>query len=94
MDWPELLDHPIWTQVLKEEEDVKEEEEDEEGHQEEKNSCEEVGSASSRCVDILLFLYSSCSIRFVPALLLHTAFLCSNVHINGRCVAKAQSSLL
>lgn len=62
MDSPELLDHPFWTQVLKEEEDVKEEAEDEEGHQEEKNSCEGVGSASSRCVDILLFLYSSCSI--------------------------------
>lgn len=56
MDWPELLDHPLWTQVLKEEEDVQEgdeEEEDEEGDQEEKNGCEGVGSASSRCVDIL-----------------------------------------
>ncbi|XP_008297423.1 serine/threonine-protein kinase ULK4 [Stegastes partitus] len=33
MDWPELLDHTFWTQVLKEEEDD-EEEEDEEGEEE------------------------------------------------------------
>lgn len=32
--------------------------------------------------------------HFVPALLLHTALLCINVHINGRCVVQAQSSLL
>lgn len=59
MDWPELLDHPFWTQVLKVEEYVEEKEENEEGHVEEKNSCEGVGPASTKYVDILLFLYSS-----------------------------------
>ncbi|XP_044062546.1 serine/threonine-protein kinase ULK4 isoform X2 [Siniperca chuatsi] len=47
MDWPELLDHPFWTQVLKEEE-RKEEEEGEQGDQEETNGCEGVGSSSLR----------------------------------------------
>ncbi|XP_074510925.1 serine/threonine-protein kinase ULK4 isoform X2 [Sebastes fasciatus] len=47
MDWPELLEHPFWTQVLMEEEG-QEEEEDEEGDQEEKISCEGVVSASWR----------------------------------------------
>lgn len=61
MDWPELLDHPFWTQVLKVEEYVEEKEENEKGHEEEKNSCEGVGPASSRYGDILLFLYSSCN---------------------------------
>lgn len=62
MDWPELLDHPFWTQVLKEEEDAEEgDEEDEEGHQEEINGSERIGSANLRYVDILLFLYSSYS---------------------------------
>lgn len=57
MDWPELLDHPYWTQVRMEEEG-EDEEEDEEGDQEEKNNCEGVDSASLRCV----FFYSSYSI--------------------------------
>ncbi|KAM9352888.1 serine/threonine-protein kinase ULK4 [Symphorus nematophorus] len=48
MDWTELLAHPFWTQVLKEEKDVEEEEEDGEGLHEEKNGCERVGSASLR----------------------------------------------
>lgn len=55
MGWPELLDHPFWTQVVKEEENMEEgdeEEEDEEGDQEENNGCEGVVSASLRCVDI------------------------------------------
>ncbi|KAF1387604.1 hypothetical protein PFLUV_G00081580 [Perca fluviatilis] len=43
MDWPELLDHPFWKQVL-----MEEEEEDEERDLEEKMSCEGVGSASLR----------------------------------------------
>ncbi|XP_034730482.1 serine/threonine-protein kinase ULK4 isoform X3 [Etheostoma cragini] len=47
MDWPELLDHPFWTQVLMEEEG-EEEEEDEERDLEEKRSCEGVGSKSLR----------------------------------------------
>ncbi|XP_031134165.1 serine/threonine-protein kinase ULK4 isoform X2 [Sander lucioperca] len=47
MDWPELLDHPFWTQVLMEEEG-EEEEEDEKRDLEEKISCEGVGSASLR----------------------------------------------
>ncbi|KAM8734994.1 serine/threonine-protein kinase ULK4 isoform 1-T2 [Acanthopagrus schlegelii] len=38
MDWPELLEHPLWTQVLKEEDDVAGEEEDRERH------CEEITS--------------------------------------------------
>lgn len=49
MDWPELLDHPFWAQVLKEEEDAEEgDEEDEEGHQEEINGSERFGSATLR----------------------------------------------
>ncbi|XP_041798587.1 serine/threonine-protein kinase ULK4 isoform X2 [Chelmon rostratus] len=49
MDWPELLDHPFWTQILKEEEDAEEgDEEDEEGHQEEINGSERIGSANLR----------------------------------------------
>ncbi|XP_040900709.1 serine/threonine-protein kinase ULK4 [Toxotes jaculatrix] len=49
MNWPELLDHPFWTQVLREEDDVVEGEvEDEEGDEEENNCCEEVGPASVR----------------------------------------------
>ncbi len=52
LDWPQLLDHPFWTQVLKEEEGVEEGEEELEGN----NGYRRVGSANSRCVDILLFL--------------------------------------
>lgn len=48
MDWQELIVHPFWTQVLKEEED----EEGEKGHQEEECSCEGIGSSSLRCVDV------------------------------------------
>ncbi|XP_075937519.1 serine/threonine-protein kinase ULK4 [Anarhichas minor] len=47
MDWPELLGHPFWTQVLMEEEGG-EEEEDEVGDQEEISSCEGVVKASLR----------------------------------------------
>lgn len=70
MDWPELLEHPFWTQVLMEEEG-QEEEEDEEGDQEEKISCEGVVSASWRCVDILfvfilLLLQHSTDISLQP----------------------------
>ncbi|KAI3360784.1 hypothetical protein L3Q82_013026, partial [Scortum barcoo] len=49
LDWPELLDHPFWAQLLKEEEGVEDGEEEEE----EKNGCERVGSASSRHTRIL-----------------------------------------
>lgn len=51
MDWPKLLDHSFWIQILNEEEDVKEgegEEENEEGDQEENNYFEEVSPASLR----------------------------------------------
>ncbi|XP_051262428.1 serine/threonine-protein kinase ULK4 isoform X2 [Dicentrarchus labrax] len=54
MGWLELLDHPFWTQVLKEEEDLKEGEEeaqDDARHKEDKNCCEGIGSASSRIPD-------------------------------------------
>nr|XP_046256457.1 serine/threonine-protein kinase ULK4 isoform X3 [Scatophagus argus] len=44
MDWPALLEHPFWTQVLKEEEDV--EDEDEDGQ--EKNVSDADASASLR----------------------------------------------
>lgn len=90
LDWPELLDHPFWTQVLKEEEGVEEGEEEEA----EKNGCEMVGSASSRCVDILLFLDFTGPTafygHFVAAILLHTDLLCKRVvmhplMVNGRC---------
>ncbi|XP_070691142.1 serine/threonine-protein kinase ULK4 [Pempheris klunzingeri] len=57
MTWPELLDHPLWKQVLKEEEDVAEE--DEEADEMLKNGCEGVGSAASRCVDLSKDLISS-----------------------------------
>ncbi|XP_056235896.1 serine/threonine-protein kinase ULK4 isoform X1 [Seriola aureovittata] len=44
MDWPELLDHPFWTLILMEEEDVEEgEEKDEEGDPEKINCGEGVG---------------------------------------------------
>ncbi|XP_027143141.1 serine/threonine-protein kinase ULK4 isoform X1 [Larimichthys crocea] len=45
MDWPELLHHPFWKQVLNE--DMEEEEQGKEGHQQGKNECEGVGSTSS-----------------------------------------------
>ncbi|XP_071325778.1 serine/threonine-protein kinase ULK4 isoform X2 [Trachinotus anak] len=49
MDWPELLDHPFWTPVLMEEDDVEDgEEEDEEGDPEKINCCEGVGPAMLR----------------------------------------------
>lgn len=93
MDWPELLDHPFWTQVLMEEEG-EEEEEDEKRDLEEKISCEGVGSASLRCVDIV----------FVFILHLLETFCCShfttyrcisyNAHINGRCRYLVQSLLI
>ncbi|XP_054478447.1 serine/threonine-protein kinase ULK4 isoform X2 [Anoplopoma fimbria] len=47
MDWPELLGHPFWTQVLMEEEEG-EEEEDDEADQEEISSCEGVFKNSLR----------------------------------------------
>ncbi|XP_050931732.1 serine/threonine-protein kinase ULK4 isoform X1 [Lates calcarifer] len=49
MNWPELLDHPFWTQVLMEEKDVEESEDDgEDGDWEENNCSEEVDPASLR----------------------------------------------
>ncbi|KAK2910518.1 serine/threonine-protein kinase ULK4 [Channa argus] len=45
MDWPELLDHPFWTQVLNDDVDEGEEEE-EEGNQEENVCYEGVAPAS------------------------------------------------
>lgn len=48
MNWPELMSHPFWTQVIKEDIEVYEGSED--GHQEENSSCEGPGQASSRCV--------------------------------------------
>ncbi|XP_042280032.1 serine/threonine-protein kinase ULK4 isoform X1 [Thunnus maccoyii] len=51
MDWPELLDHPFWTQGLKEDENLEEgedEKDDDEGGTEEQNDREGVISASSR----------------------------------------------
>ena len=59
MDWPELLDHPFWTQALKEDKNLEEEDEnnDEEVRTEETNGREEVVSVSSRCVDIISHAY-------------------------------------
>ncbi|CAJ1062065.1 serine/threonine-protein kinase ULK4 [Xyrichtys novacula] len=47
MDWPELVNHPFWSEVLTEEGDV-EEEDDEEVDQEDRNGFGAVGSDSSR----------------------------------------------
>lgn len=47
MDWPELLEHPLWTQVLKEEDNVAGEEEDKKWHREQLTSL--------RCVDCYNF---------------------------------------
>ena len=68
MDWPELLEHPLWTQVLKEEDDVAGEEEDRERH------CEEI--TSLRCVDCYNFFAAPSEIEryFVKAILLYKAF--------------------
>ncbi|KAK9513459.1 hypothetical protein VZT92_026990 [Zoarces viviparus] len=52
MDWPELLGHPFWTQVLMEEEGGGEEEEDAGGDQEEMSSCEGVVKARLRHIRI------------------------------------------
>lgn len=57
MGWKELLDHPFWTQVLKEEAYGEEEEKINEGHEEEKNSCDGVDPAESRYVDILFHFF-------------------------------------
>ncbi|XP_054869601.1 serine/threonine-protein kinase ULK4 isoform X2 [Amphiprion ocellaris] len=38
MDWPELLDHPFWTEIRKEEEDAEETEEEDEESEEERKS--------------------------------------------------------
>ncbi|XP_059196171.1 serine/threonine-protein kinase ULK4 [Centropristis striata] len=51
MNWPELLDHPFWAQVLMEEVGV-EEEEEEDGDQEEETSCEAADSDSLRHIGI------------------------------------------
>ncbi|KAF0045132.1 hypothetical protein F2P81_001661 [Scophthalmus maximus] len=53
MDWPELLGHPFWIPVLKEEDDVEElEEKDQEEDQEETDCCEAIGTASlSSCAN-------------------------------------------
>ncbi|KAM6995354.1 serine/threonine-protein kinase ULK4 [Tautogolabrus adspersus] len=52
MDWPELVEHPFWTELLMEEEQYVEEEDgedvDDEGDQEEKNVFEGGGSVSLR----------------------------------------------
>nr|XP_029133362.1 serine/threonine-protein kinase ULK4 [Labrus bergylta] len=50
MVWPELLEHPFWTELLMEEEQYVEDEEDvdEEGDQEENNGFEGGGSVSLR----------------------------------------------
>ncbi|CAK6954330.1 serine/threonine-protein kinase ULK4 [Scomber scombrus] len=55
MDWPELLDHPFWTQALKEDKNLEEEDEnnDEEVRTEEKNDREGVVSASARQTGIM-----------------------------------------
>ncbi|KAF7654012.1 hypothetical protein LDENG_00075810 [Lucifuga dentata] len=44
MDWPELLNHPFWTEVIKEEEELEEEEEEEEDEDNEENGDEGNGS--------------------------------------------------
>ncbi|XP_075322704.1 serine/threonine-protein kinase ULK4 isoform X2 [Odontesthes bonariensis] len=49
MKWPELLDHPFWTQLIKEQRDVEAvEEEDEDGDKEENYVCEGVCSVNLR----------------------------------------------
>lgn len=59
MDWGELLDHPFWTQIVNEEDDVeKGGDKNEEGDQEENNYLEGDSPASSRCVALSLFLLS------------------------------------
>lgn len=51
MCWPELLSHPFWTEVIREEEQTKEEDEGtEEENREEGSSGEGVRSMSLRCV--------------------------------------------
>lgn len=68
MDWPELLDHPFWTQSVKEDKNLEEgddEKNDEEGGTEGKNDREGAVSAGSRCVDIT-FLYT-----FLKCFVLH-----------------------
>lgn len=48
MNWPQLLAHPFWTQIIKEEEDAEEGEEKNEENEEEESVCKEVVSCSLR----------------------------------------------
>ncbi|XP_025767580.1 serine/threonine-protein kinase ULK4 isoform X2 [Oreochromis niloticus] len=51
MNWPQLLAHPFWTQIIKEEEDAEEGEEKNEENEEEESVCKEVVSCSLRPCD-------------------------------------------
>ncbi|XP_026149297.1 serine/threonine-protein kinase ULK4 isoform X2 [Mastacembelus armatus] len=48
MDWPKLLEHPFWSQVLIEEDFLQQGEDNVEGDQEEKNCCEGLGPSTLR----------------------------------------------
>lgn len=63
-----MLDHPFWTEVIREEESAKEEEREEEVYQEEVNSCEGFGSVSSRCVDLCVCVLFKSSLSYVNPL--------------------------
>ncbi|XP_039868680.1 serine/threonine-protein kinase ULK4 isoform X1 [Simochromis diagramma] len=51
MNWPQLLAHPFWKQIIKEEEDAEEGEEKNEENEEAENVCKEVVSCSFRPCD-------------------------------------------
>lgn len=56
LNWPELIDHPFWTQVKKEEDDAKEgDENNKRSDKGERNGCEGDDSVSLRCVDAFCF---------------------------------------
>nr|XP_014266340.2 serine/threonine-protein kinase ULK4 isoform X4 [Maylandia zebra] len=51
MNWPQLLAHPFWKQIIKEEEDAEKGEEKNEENEEAENVCKEVVSCSFRPCD-------------------------------------------
>lgn len=80
INWPELLDHPFWTQVIKEEDEANIFEENKHSEKGERNRCDEDGLVNLRCGDaIFLCIKDSPQLQifFVDVVLLHVKFVYS-----------------
>ena len=97
MKWPELLDHPFWIQLIKEQGDAEDvEEEDEDGDKEENDVCGGVCSVNLRCVNVLFFLtlwsfsfaQTLCNSSFIAGGLFH--FFDTSTDTQGRAASSLQ----